>query len=69
MEAVKVRYDPESDAAYVRLNDADIVDSEEVRPGIVIDYDRENRIVGIEILSVRRSRPDIDASRLGPETV
>jgi uncharacterized protein YuzE len=49
-EAMKTRYDPEVDALYVRFAEAKIVESEEVRPGVVLDFDAEGRIVGMEIL-------------------
>lgn len=65
---MKLRYDADVDAAYITLSDAPIVDSEEVRPGLVLDYDAEDRIVGIEILHIHKQRPDIDLRRLELET-
>jgi uncharacterized protein YuzE len=47
---MKTQYDPESDALYVRFADAAVVDSDEVRPGVVFDFDAEGRIVALEIL-------------------
>ncbi|GJE58957.1 DUF2283 domain-containing protein [Methylobacterium trifolii] len=47
---MRTRYDPEADAFYLRLAEGEIVDSEEVRPGIVLDFDAQGRVVGIEIL-------------------
>ncbi|MEA1831302.1 DUF2283 domain-containing protein [Methylobacterium durans] len=47
---MKTRYDPEADALSLRLADDRIVESEEVRAGIVLDYDAQGRLVGIEIL-------------------
>jgi uncharacterized protein YuzE len=47
---MKSRYDPEADALYVQLADGRIIESEEVRPGIVLDFDASGRVVGIEIL-------------------
>ena len=38
---MKTRYDPEVDALYVRFAEAKIVESEEVRPGVVLDFDAE----------------------------
>ena len=61
---MKLEYDPEVDAAYVTLTDAAVADSEEVKPGIVLDYDASNRIVGIEILNVRKQLPDADLKKL-----
>jgi uncharacterized protein YuzE len=61
---MKLEYDPEVDAAYITLVDAPVADSEEVKAGIVLDYDANQRVVGIEILNVRRHLPDADLKRL-----
>jgi len=61
---MKLEYDAEVDAAYLTLSDVQVVDSEEVRPGIVVDYDAQNRVVGIEILNVRRQLPEADIKRM-----
>lgn len=50
---MKTTYDPHSDALTVRLTEAEILESEEVRPGIVFDYDKDGRIVGFEILDAK----------------
>jgi uncharacterized protein YuzE len=65
---MKLEYDSAADAAYVRLSNAEIIDSEEIRPGVVVDYDAQERVVGIEILHVRKTRPDIDLGRFELET-
>ena len=49
---MKLKVDRESDALYLRLDESAIVESEEVQPGIVLDYDKDERVVGIEILSL-----------------
>jgi uncharacterized protein YuzE len=64
---MKLSYDPQVDAAYLTLSDAEVADSEEVKPGIVVDYDAANRIVGIEILHLRKQLPDADTKRLHVE--
>jgi len=61
---MRVEYDPETDAGYLRLSEAAIADSEQVRPGIVFDYDADGRVVGIELLHLRKQRPDIDLQKL-----
>jgi len=50
---MKTIYDKEDDALYVRFADAPVVESEEVAPGVVLDFDAEGRIVAIELLDVR----------------
>ena len=47
---MKTVYDDQDDALYVRFADDAVVESEEVRQGIVLDFDAAGRIVGIEIL-------------------
>ncbi len=47
---MNVRYDAATDALYLRLAEATVSDSEEVRPGIVLDFDATGRLVGIEVL-------------------
>ena len=49
---MKLKIDRESDALYFRLDDSEIVESEEVQPGVVLDFDTQGKVVGIEILHV-----------------
>ncbi|HMN86815.1 MAG TPA: DUF2283 domain-containing protein [Bauldia sp.] len=51
---MKTHYDPDADALYVRFADAAVIDSEEVAPGLVLDFDVDRRIVGFEVLNARR---------------
>jgi uncharacterized protein YuzE len=48
-------YDPEVDAISVRFapEGAHYVESEEVAPGVVLDYDTDGRVIGVELLYVR----------------
>jgi uncharacterized protein YuzE len=55
---MRVRVDHEADAVYLNLTDHEIVESEEVADGIVVDYDAEGRIVGLEILDASRRTGD-----------
>lgn len=45
-----VNYQADDNAAYIRLSSADILESEEVAPNVIFDYDSDGRIVGIELL-------------------
>ena len=49
---MKLEFDPQADAVYLELTDAEVEESKEVQPGIILDYDVEGRIVGIEVLYV-----------------
>jgi len=50
---MKTAYDPEVDALYVNLSERPAVESEEVAPGVVLDFDADNRLVGIELLNAK----------------
>ena len=57
---MKLKVDRENDALYLRLDETGIVDSEEVQPGVILDFDKDNRVVGIEILALStRVTPDM----------
>jgi uncharacterized protein YuzE len=49
-KAIKFEYDPDVDAAYLTLRRARVAESEEVRPGLVVDFDADDEIIGVEIL-------------------
>ena len=51
---MKVKYDREVDILYIRLTDKKIEESDEDRPGVVIDYDADGMMVGIEIMNASR---------------
>lgn len=61
---MKLTVDPEVDALYLRLNDAAIVDSEEVAPGVVLDYDAQDNIVGVELLHLSKRVGSVEAEKL-----
>jgi uncharacterized protein YuzE len=50
---MKLEYDPDANAIYVRFSDDRIIESEEVQAGVVFDFDAAGRIVGFELLNAR----------------
>lgn len=58
---MRVRVDQGADAVYLNLTDRPVEESEEVADGIIVDYDTEGRIVGIEILEASKRTGDKDA--------
>ncbi len=46
---MRLRYFPETDSLYIDLAERPGTDSQEVADGVVLDYDAEGRLVGIDI--------------------
>ena len=60
---MKLHVDKKADALYLRLDESAIIESEEVSPGVVLDYNGDNEVVGVEMLrlSERSSVPKLSA--------
>ena len=65
---MKLQLDKQADALYLRLDDSTIVDSEEVSPGIILDYNAAQEVVGVEMLRLSQHVPNLDLSNLQIET-
>ncbi len=52
-----IKYRPADNAAYIRLSGAEVLESAEVSPDVVFDYDADGRIVGIELLDAKSQLP------------
>jgi uncharacterized protein YuzE len=64
MSKVKVKYDPQVDILRLRFGDAVIEESEQVEPGVILDYDEAGNIVGLELLDASQviSKPALAAA-------
>lgn len=51
---MRIEYDPKADAMYIRLAAGTVADSDEVREGVVLDYDADGKVLGIEMLDVSK---------------
>jgi uncharacterized protein YuzE len=49
---MRIKIDKENDTLYLRLDESVIAESEEVEPGVVLDFNEDGRVVGIEILAL-----------------
>lgn len=54
---MRFHYDKKEDALYIRFNENPYQKSEEIQEGIIFDYDKNGKIIGIEILDVSRKFP------------
>ena len=48
---MKVTYDPQVDVLRIIFRDAPIEESDEDKPGMILDYDKDGNVVGIELLN------------------
>ena len=58
---MNLQYFPETDMLYIQLAQGVSAESEEVAPGVVVDLDRDQRVLGIEI---EDASTHIDLTRL-----
>lgn len=52
-QILSMSYDPEVDSAYYQLDTTPGIDSEEIAEGIIVDYDANNNVVGVELLGLK----------------
>ncbi|WP_069133533.1 DUF2283 domain-containing protein [Rhodohalobacter halophilus] len=51
---MNIKFDKETDIIYLKFSDKEVFQSDEDKPGVIIDYDIEGNIVGIEILDASK---------------
>jgi uncharacterized protein YuzE len=51
---MKIRYDPEVDILTILLSEEPVEESDESKPGVILDYAANGDVVGIEILEASR---------------
>ena len=61
---MKIRVNQQAGALYLRLDDSAIVESREVAPGVVLDYNAHNQVIGIELLHLSKRTPTLDLREL-----
>lgn len=59
-----MQYDGETDALHLILSDAPAVESEEAKPGIILDLGQSGRVIGVDVLRIRQALPDTDPCKL-----
>ncbi len=51
---MKVFYDPEVDVLRILFSDHPVEESDEDKPGVIIDYDKDGNLVGLEVLEASK---------------
>lgn len=65
---MKLHVDKQADALYLRLDDSKIIESQEVSPGVVLDFNEHNQVVGIEMLNLSTRSTGLNLGSLQFET-
>ena len=66
---MKLTVDKAVDALYLRLDDSEILESEEVAPGVVLDYNSVGEVVGVELLRLSERSAELKLSGIQVESV
>jgi uncharacterized protein YuzE len=61
---MRLKVDEKADALYFRLDDSKITESEEVSPGVILDVNGDNQVVGVEILNLSKRSPKLNPREL-----
>lgn len=51
---MKLTYDPEVDVLRIVFSNVDVEESDEDKPGVILDYDKDGNIVGLEVLDASK---------------
>ncbi|MCK5133629.1 MAG: DUF2283 domain-containing protein [Candidatus Sabulitectum sp.] len=61
---MRIRINKESNSLYFRLDESRIVESEEIRPGVILDFDENDKVIGIEFLNISSRATEEELSNL-----
>ncbi len=61
---MRIRINKESNSLYFRLDENRIVESEEIRPGVILDFDENDKVIGIEFLNISSRATEEELSNL-----
>lgn len=66
---MKFHYDKQADALYIRFNDKRYFESDEVKDGVIFDYDKSGKIIGIEVLDASKQFPKEFKSQIRKKSI
>lgn len=61
---MKAHYDPRADALAINWGDAVIEESDEVEPGVILDYDKDGNVIGVEVLAASKKIKQLEGKPL-----
>lgn len=66
---MKLTVDRDADTLYLDLDESPAAESEEISPGIILDYNADGKVVGVEMLYLSKRVSAEKLSRMQMETV
>ena len=66
---MRIEYDREADALYIQMQEKYVAKTKEVEEGVLIDFDGENKLIGIEMLDVTKRFDLSDITNLHVENL
>lgn len=66
---MKIEYSKEEDAIYVYFKEEYVAKSKEIEDGVVIDFDKNGQIIGIEVLDVSQRFSLADIANVSIENI
>lgn len=64
---MRISYDELDDAMYIRFSESKYYQSDEVREGVILDFDKEGKIIALEILDVSCKLPQMSMDNINFE--
>ena len=55
---MKAIYDPKTDTLSLELTSGPVAESDEDKPGVILDYDKDGNLIGIEVLDASKRVAD-----------
>ena len=66
---MKIEYDKEVDALYIRIQEKDVALTQEVSDGVNVDFDAEGKLIGLEVLGAAKNYSLADIFNLSTENL
>ena len=66
---MKIEYDREVDALYIRIQEKNVARTQEVSDGVNLDFDDEGLLIGLEVLSASKRYSSSDIFNLSTENL
>lgn len=66
---MKLQIDHDADALYLHLMDSPVADSRETAPGVVLDYNNQGEVVGVEMLYLSKRNKKTSGSMVEFESL